>query len=40
VLALADAWDAGAPADDVAACCLAALNDGTGLGRLRMGLLG
>jgi hypothetical protein len=38
VLALADAWDAGAPADDVAACCLAALNDGTGLGRLRLGL--
>ncbi|MGN6526973.1 MAG: hypothetical protein ACTHL8_11330 [Burkholderiaceae bacterium] len=38
VLALAEAWDAGMRADDVAACCLAALNDGTGLGRLRLGL--
>ncbi|MCK9689508.1 hypothetical protein [Scleromatobacter humisilvae] len=40
VLALADAWEAGAPADDVAASCLAALNGGSSLGRLRAGLLG
>ena len=40
VLALAEAWESGAPADDVAASCLAALNDGPSLSRLRAGLLG
>ena len=40
ILALADAWEAGAPADDVAASCLAALNGGPSLGRLSQGLLG
>jgi hypothetical protein len=40
VLALVDAWEQGLPADDVAARCLAALNDGPGLARLRMGGLG
>ena len=40
VLALADAWESGAPADNVAASCLAALNGGSSLSRLRAGLLG
>ena len=40
VLALADAWEAGAPADDVAASCLAALNGGSSLDHLRAGLIG
>ncbi len=40
VLALADAWQGGASADDVAASCLAALNGGSSLGRLRAGLPG
>ena len=38
VLALADAWQAGLPPDDVAARCLAALNDGPGLARLQLGI--
>jgi len=38
VLALAEAWEAGSPADDVAASCLAALNDGSALARLRAGV--
>jgi len=37
VLALVDAWEAGLPAVDVAARCLAALNDGSSLARLRTG---
>jgi hypothetical protein len=37
VLSLVDAWEAGLPPDDVAARCLAALNDGSGLALLRMG---
>ena len=40
VLALADAWEAGVSADDVAASCLAALNGGSSLSRLRAGLPG
>ncbi len=40
VLALAEAWESGAPAAEVAGSCLAALNDGSSLGRLRMGLIG
>jgi hypothetical protein len=37
VLALADAWEARLAPDDVAARCLAALNEGSGLDRLVMG---
>jgi hypothetical protein len=40
VLALAQAWEAGASADDASASCLAALNGGPSLSRLRAGLLG